>query len=80
MPAQGRRGRGSLLDLTKGEGVDVVIDYVSATSTLEAGAKALGRRGRLVTLGGSGQTVPGLGAGHAQQGAGPAGQPLRHPR
>jgi propanol-preferring alcohol dehydrogenase len=41
-----------LLDLTRGEGVDVVIDYVSATATLEAGAKALGRRGRLVTLGG----------------------------
>jgi propanol-preferring alcohol dehydrogenase len=33
----------------------VVIDYVSATSTLEAGAKALGRHGRLVTLGGAGQ-------------------------
>jgi propanol-preferring alcohol dehydrogenase len=45
----------ALLDLTHGEGVDVVIDYVSATSTLEAGAKALGRRGRLVTLGGAGQ-------------------------
>src|SRR5262249_56379339 len=45
----------ALLDLTHGEGVDVVIDYVSSTATLEAGAKALGRRGRLVTLGGSGQ-------------------------
>jgi propanol-preferring alcohol dehydrogenase len=45
----------ALLDLTDGEGVDVVVDYVSATSTLEAGAKALGRRGRLVTLGGAGQ-------------------------
>jgi len=45
----------ALLDLTSGSGVDVVIDYVSATSTLEAGAKALGRRGRLVTLGGAGQ-------------------------
>jgi propanol-preferring alcohol dehydrogenase len=44
-----------LMDLTKGQGVDVVIDYVSATATLEAGAKALGKRGRLVTLGGSGQ-------------------------
>ena len=41
------------MDLTDGEGVDVVIDYVSATATLEAGAKALGRRGRLVTLGGA---------------------------
>jgi propanol-preferring alcohol dehydrogenase len=45
-----------LLDLTKGEGVDVVVDYVSATATLEAGARALGRGGRLVTLGGSGKT------------------------
>ena len=44
-----------VMDLTGGEGVDVVVDYVSATSTLEAGAKALARRGRLVTLGGSGQ-------------------------
>jgi D-arabinose 1-dehydrogenase-like Zn-dependent alcohol dehydrogenase len=46
----------ALLDLTRGQGVDVVVDYVSATSTLEAGAKALGRRGRLVTLGGAGKT------------------------
>jgi propanol-preferring alcohol dehydrogenase len=45
----------ALLDLTRGEGVDVAIDYVSSTSTLEAGARALGRRGRLVTLGGAGQ-------------------------
>jgi D-arabinose 1-dehydrogenase-like Zn-dependent alcohol dehydrogenase len=45
----------ALLDLTHGEGVDVAIDYVSSTATLEAGAKALGRHGRLVTLGGSGQ-------------------------
>jgi propanol-preferring alcohol dehydrogenase len=45
----------ALLDLTHGEGVDAVIDYVSSTATLEAGAKALGRRGRLVTLGGAGQ-------------------------
>lgn len=41
-----------LMELTDGEGVDVVVDYVSATATLEAGAKALGRHGRLVTLGG----------------------------
>ncbi len=46
----------ALLDLTGGEGVDVAIDYVSLTSTLEAGAKALGRQGRLVTLGGAGQS------------------------
>jgi propanol-preferring alcohol dehydrogenase len=45
----------ALLDLTRGEGVDAAIDYVSSTTTLEAGAKALGRRGRLVTLGGAGQ-------------------------
>jgi len=45
----------ALLELTKGEGIDVAIDFVSATSTLEQGAKALGRHGRLVTLGGAGQ-------------------------
>jgi D-arabinose 1-dehydrogenase-like Zn-dependent alcohol dehydrogenase len=45
----------ALLDLTGGRGVDVVVDYVSATATLEAGAKALGRHGRLVTLGGAGK-------------------------
>ena len=45
----------ALLELTSGNGVDVVVDYVSTTVTLEAGAKALGRQGRLVTLGGSGQ-------------------------
>jgi D-arabinose 1-dehydrogenase-like Zn-dependent alcohol dehydrogenase len=45
----------ALLDLTHGEGIDVAIDYVSSAATLEAGAKALGRRGRLVTLGGAGQ-------------------------
>lgn len=45
----------ALLDLTRGAGVDVAIDYVSTTATLEVGAQALGRRGRLVTLGGAGQ-------------------------
>ena len=45
----------ALLDLTQGRGVDVAIDYVSSTSTLEAAAKALGRRGRMVTLGGAGK-------------------------
>ena len=39
---------------TGGRGVDVAVDYVSSTATLEAGAKALGKRGRLVTLGGAG--------------------------
>jgi D-arabinose 1-dehydrogenase-like Zn-dependent alcohol dehydrogenase len=45
----------ALLELTGGRGVDVAIDYVSATSTLEAAIKALGIHGRLVTLGGAGQ-------------------------
>lgn len=45
----------ALLDLTHGKGVDVAIDYVSTTATLEAAAKALGKHGRLVTLGGAGQ-------------------------
>ncbi len=45
----------ALLDLTGGRGVDVAVDFVSAASTLEAGARALGRAGRLVTLGGAGQ-------------------------
>src|SRR5450631_4280269 len=45
----------ALLDLTGGRGVDVAIDYVSVTSTLEAAAKALARRGRMVTLGGAGK-------------------------
>jgi propanol-preferring alcohol dehydrogenase len=45
----------ALRDLTNGEGIDVAIDYVSTTATLEAGANALGRHGRLVTLGGAGQ-------------------------
>ncbi len=44
----------ALFDVTGGQGVDVVVDYVSLTETLEAGAKALGRHGRLVTLGGAG--------------------------
>jgi D-arabinose 1-dehydrogenase-like Zn-dependent alcohol dehydrogenase len=59
--SQGRVAE-QLLELTKGQGVDVVVDYVSATSTLEAGAKALGRRGRLVTLGGSGKPFQALAA------------------
>src|SRR4029077_1416558 len=58
-PSQARVAE-QLIELTQGQGVDVVIDYVSATATLEAGAKALGRHGRLVTLGGPGKTVPGL--------------------
>ena len=42
-------------DLTRGAGVDVAIDYVSSKATLEAGVKALARRGRLVILGGAAQ-------------------------
>ena len=46
---------GALMDLTNGEGVDVVVDFVSSASTMEAGVQALGTGGRLVTLGGTGQ-------------------------
>lgn len=45
----------ALLDMTKGAGIDVAIDFVSSRSTLESAAGALGRGGRLVTLGGSGE-------------------------
>ena len=45
----------ALLELTDGNGIDVAIDFVSSTATLEAAASALGRGGRLVTLGGTGQ-------------------------
>ena len=45
----------ALLDATGGAGVDIAIDYVSTTATLEAAARALAPRGRLVTLGGAGQ-------------------------
>jgi len=43
-----------LLDLTGGRGIDVAIDFVCSTGTLEAAFAALGRGGRLVTLGGHG--------------------------
>jgi alcohol dehydrogenase, propanol-preferring len=43
----------ALRDLTHGKGVDVVIDFVSVDKTLKGGIDALGRGGRLVTLGGS---------------------------
>ncbi len=51
----------ALRDLTHGKGVDVVVDYVCTATTLEAGMKALGPRGRLVVLGGAAQpfTAPG---------------------
>lgn len=44
----------ALLELTDGEGIDVAIDFVSSAATLEAAVAALGRGGRLVTLGGAG--------------------------
>lgn len=46
----------AVMDLTRGAGVDVAIDYVSSTATLEAAARSLGPRGRMVTLGGAGET------------------------
>ncbi|MFC1491375.1 alcohol dehydrogenase catalytic domain-containing protein [Nitrospinota bacterium] len=42
----------ALEDFTRGAGLDVAVDFVSAPVTLEAAAGALGRGGRLVTLGG----------------------------
>lgn len=45
-----------LLELTDGKGVDVVADFVCSTSSLEAALHALGKGGRLVTLGGHGAT------------------------
>jgi propanol-preferring alcohol dehydrogenase len=44
-----------LLELTGGRGVDVAIDFVSGSDTLEAAQAALAKGGRLVTLGGHGQ-------------------------
>jgi propanol-preferring alcohol dehydrogenase len=45
----------ALKDLSGG-GVDVVVDFVSGKATLEAGVQALGKGGRLVTLGGNAHT------------------------
>jgi propanol-preferring alcohol dehydrogenase len=42
-----------LLQATGGKGIDVAIDFVSSASTLEAACAALGKGGRLVTLGGN---------------------------
>ena len=47
----------ALRELTHGKGVDVVIDFVSKSETLNPGFKALGRGGRLVTLGGAGDAI-----------------------
>lgn len=45
-----------------GGGVDVVVDFVSSRATLEAGVQALGKGGRLVTLGGNAQAPFGVSA------------------
>ena len=42
-----------LLQATGGRGIDVAIDFVSSAATLEAAFAALGKGGRLVTLGGN---------------------------
>jgi D-arabinose 1-dehydrogenase-like Zn-dependent alcohol dehydrogenase len=48
----------ALRDLTGGNGVDVVVDFVSTAKTLTDGIKALGTGGRLVTLGGGSGATP----------------------
>ena len=45
-----------LLEMTHGKGIDVAIDFVSNASTLEPAFAALGKGGRLVTLGGNSGT------------------------
>lgn len=45
-----------IMDLTDGAGVDVAIDYVSTTNTLQQAVESLGIGGRMVTLGGAGQS------------------------
>jgi propanol-preferring alcohol dehydrogenase len=47
-----------MMDATGGKGADVVVDFVSSEQSLTAGFAYLGIAGRLVTLGGSGQTFP----------------------
>ena len=48
----------ALMDLTGGEGVDIVVDFVSSAKTLTDGVKSLGSGGRLATLGGGGGAKP----------------------
>ncbi|MBI1958287.1 MAG: zinc-binding dehydrogenase [Candidatus Rokubacteria bacterium] len=45
----------ALRELTGGRGVDVAVDYVSSSATLEQAVKALAVKGRMVTLGGAGK-------------------------
>ena len=53
--ASGGRVAEQLLEATGGKGIDVAIDFVSNASTLEPALAAMGKGGRLVTLGGSGK-------------------------
>ena len=47
-----------LLELTKGEGVDVVIDFVASDITLDGCIRSLRKGGRLAILGGGGVAKP----------------------
>jgi propanol-preferring alcohol dehydrogenase len=49
---------GEIRSLTRGAGVDVVVDFVSTPGTLEAGVGLLGKGGRLAILGGGGNPEP----------------------
>ncbi len=53
----GSRGDAAAEELVEagGGGLDVAVDFVSSRETLELAVRALGRGGRLVTLGGAGQ-------------------------
>ena len=52
-----------LLELTSGNGVDVIVDFVSNHKTLGNSIRALGRGGRLAILGGGGVAKPTLVSG-----------------
>jgi len=47
--------KNKIADYSKSHNLDVVIDFVSSKSSLELGCSILGKGGRLVTLGGSGE-------------------------
>ena len=47
--------KNKIADYSKSYNLDVVIDFVSSKSSLELGCSILGKGGRLVTLGGSGE-------------------------
>lgn len=46
----------AIMDLTGGRGADIAVDYVSSSTTLDQAFRCLGVKGRMVTLGGAGQT------------------------